>query len=516
MAACAAAVAAALAGAAPGDLDPAFGTNGGVHTDFAGGTDQAFAAALDGQGRLVVGGEGGTATTFPFEAEIARYDGAGNLDPTFGTGGKERLTLAPASSDFLALGMEADGKIVGVGQASDDGNTDYGFIIRLNADGTPDATFGVDGELAVPASYSLDGLLFQPDGKLVVTGFTPLGTFIVERYQAGTSVLDPSFGTAGVATTDFGGSGGYAEALALQADGKLVVGGAVPVSADADGFGVARFTASGQLDPSFGGTGYVSTAFANSSGDLASLAVQPDGRIVAAGEMGDFTSDVIPASNMALARYNADGSLDSSFGSGGTVNLNLGQESPGVNSNENIRAMALQPDGKIIGIGSHSDDGNSTPQMQVARFTTSGALDPNFGSGGLARGSIQGDEASFGGLLQPDGKIVAVGFSSGPAGPAVDFGVMRFVGGGLSPVAQLQALRSAIAAAPVNHGQQTRFVVSLDKIVALVQAGETDAASAALDQFIRDVRNQAGHTVPAAAAAAWIAQAQQIRASLQE
>jgi uncharacterized delta-60 repeat protein len=506
----AAALAVGVAAAAPGGLDPSFGTGGVVSTDFAGGIDQALGVALDAQGRLVVIGEGTTSSSFDFAAEAARYSAAGSLDTTFGTGGKLRLQVGLQSSSLLAVAVQPDGKIVAVGQASDDGSTDYGFVLRLNSDGTLDSSFASNGVAASTDAYSLDSIVLQPNGSIVAGGFTPGSEALVERFTS-TGALDPTFGSSGEVSLDFGSSlGEFGGAVALQPDGKIILGADVAVSDEVSDFGVARLTSTGNLDPSFGGSGYVMTAFANASADLASLAIQPDGKIVAGGELGDFTSTVTPSSNMGLARYNANGSLDTSLGSGGTVNLNLGQESPGVNSNENIRAIALQTDGKIIAIGSHSNDGTSSSSFQVARFTSAGALDPTFGTNGIARGSIDGDDRAFAGLLQPDGKIVAVGAAA--TGPTTsDFGVARFLND-VAPVTALRSLASEVSASSINRATKTRLTVELD--AAIVLAPHPRLAAVAVGVFIVDVRAQSGRAIPAATAFGWVAEAQQIRAQL--
>ena len=203
--------------------------------------------------------------------------------------------------------------------------------------------------------------------------------------------LDQGFGSGGKVMT-----GIVASNLALQPDSKIVVAG-LGVSGPSPGFGLARFNPDGTFDASFGSGGTVITEFSNGA---AALALQPDGKIVVAGG----TRVTFPAPvDFALARYNPDGALDATFGSGGKVVTDFG------GANEGAKALAVQPDGKIVMAGTSSDGALSSFKFAVARYNPDGSLDSTFGAGGKVTTSFGGFTRAFALALQPDGKIVVAG-----------------------------------------------------------------------------------------------------------
>ena len=219
--------------------------------------------------------------------------------------------------------------------------------------------------------------------------------------------LDTAFGTNGIVQTDFAANSDVARSVVEQPDGKLVVASITTnllnQVANSD-FGLARYNPDGSLDSTFGTGGKVSTDFAHGSLDeVFGVALQSDGKIVAAGRSN---------ANLALARYNDDGSLDASFGTGGLVTTDLG-------SSEVIRAIVIQPDGKIVVAGATGAD------MVLARYDTAGALDPGFGTGGIVKTDFNGGtDLARGLVLQDDGKIVAVGRTQ--LGTMVGFAIARY------------------------------------------------------------------------------------------
>jgi uncharacterized delta-60 repeat protein len=219
-------------------------------------------------------------------------------------------------------------------------------LARYNADGSLDTTFGTGGKVTTGfGAFSIDvafGVALQPNGKIVVAGYTAasdvVADFAVARYNADGS-LDTSFGTGGKVTTDFGGFD-LAPAVALQPDGKIVVAGWTEdiFFAGAD-FAVARYNPDGRLDAGFGTGGKVTTSF-GAFGCATGVALQPNGKIVVAGN----TTDAVGGEDFALARYNANGGLDAGFGTGGKVTTDFGGD-------DFANGVALQPDGKIVVAG---------------------------------------------------------------------------------------------------------------------------------------------------------------------
>jgi uncharacterized delta-60 repeat protein len=223
--------------------------------------------------------------------------------------------------------------------------------------------------------------------------------------------LDPTFGSGGKVTTDFGGNES-AWGLAVQSDGKAIVAGTRFDLGPSDDFVLARYTASGALDATFDGDGKVTTDFGGRSDGADDVAVQADGKIVAAGS--GFSVPVRPL-DFALARYNRDGTLDSTFGDGGKV---LTTFEP--NSIDNANAVVIQSDGKIVAAGSTRS--GPTSEFAIARYLPNGALDGTFDRDGLAVTPISSGIA-FDLAVQPDGKLIAAGWSN-PGG--FDIAMVRY------------------------------------------------------------------------------------------
>jgi uncharacterized delta-60 repeat protein len=246
------------------------------------------------------------------------------------------------------------------------------------------------------AGFGARAVAIQRDGKIVAAGDDGR-RFMLVRYKPGGS-LDPRFGSKGRVRTSFGQFTGFAWSLALQRDGKIIVAGD---SGNMEGscFALARYNSNGSLDGSFGSGGKVRTGFGSASPTAYAVALQPDGRIVAAGSFSSYGNGQLD-SGIALARYTADGTPDPSFGSGGLVTTPTGGFG---------RALALQPDGRIIVAGSRKE--GSQALFALVRYRRNGSLDPSFGAGGIvttAFGSLDGASAV---LLQRNGKIVVVGNS---------------------------------------------------------------------------------------------------------
>jgi uncharacterized delta-60 repeat protein len=393
-------VAVALPGAAvaaPGDLDPTFGSGGKVTTDF-GGSDGASAVTIQSDGRIVATGSSGGA-----DFALARYNADGSLDASFGGGG--RVTTDFGSSDAAsALAIQSDGKIVVAGRG---GGGDFA-LARYNADGSLDASFGSGGRVTTNFGGfdSALGVALQADGRIVAAGGGGPGSdFALARYDAGGS-LDTSFGSGGTVTTNVTAFEA-ATAVAVQADGKIVTTGST-FSSGFQQFALVRYNADGSLDSGFGAGGIVTTDFGLGSGFGGALVVQSDGRIVAAGRAG---------TDLLVARYNADGSPDASFGSGGKVTTDFGGT-----LFDAAFGVAVQSNGKILAAG--TPFGGPSPDFALARYNADGSLDATFGSAGKVTTDFGGFDVAFGVQLQADGKIVA----AGQGGPGADFALARYEG----------------------------------------------------------------------------------------
>ncbi len=224
-----------------GSLDPTFSTDGKVTTDFAGGFDEAFAVALQPDGKIVAAG-GAVVGSSPFDFALTRYNPDGSLDPTFGTDGKATTDFG-GTDEALAMALQPDGKIVAAGQAFTGSSPDFAVdfaVARYNPDGSLDSTFGTGGKVTTDfAGFdAARAVALQPNGKIVAAGGSSFD-FAVARYKKHGS-LDPSFGPGGKVTTDFASSTDVARAVALQPDGKIVAAGDAATGTSFD-FALARY-----------------------------------------------------------------------------------------------------------------------------------------------------------------------------------------------------------------------------------------------------------------------------------
>ena len=379
-------------GAASGDLDPTFGNGGKVTTIF-GGDDRAMCVVIQVDGKIVVAGSSSGSGNNDFV--LTRYNQDGTLDTMFGSGGKV-VTDFGGNDSAHALLVQPDGKLVTAGAGSS--GADFA-LARYNTSGTLDTSFGTGGKVTTNfgATDSANALVIQTDGKLVAAGASG-SDFALSRYNAD-GTLDTSFGTGGKITTDFGAADS-ANALVIQADGKLVAAGA-----SGSDFALARYNANGTLDTFFGTGGKVITNI-GADDSVNALVLQTDGELIAAGSSAFnpvcFTFPCPSYGYFALARYTPAGTLDPSFGNSGQVTTDIGGHAYGY-------AITIQADGKIL-VGGASQ-GSSNLDFTLARYLPSGPLDSTFGTAGKVVTSSSGNDYVRGIALQGDGKIVAAGFS---------------------------------------------------------------------------------------------------------
>jgi len=353
-------------------------------------------------------------------ATFSTHAAPGDLDTAgFGLGfGKVITAIGSGTDGASAVALQPDGKIVAAGSCYNGSNYEF-CLARYLASGALDPSFNTTGTVITAIGASDDfanALALQPDGKIVVVGSCSNGSnydFCLARYLAN-GALDTSFNTTGKVITAIGSGDDNVYAVALQPDGKIVAAGYCNNGSNYD-FCLARFLANGALDTSFNTTGKVITAI-GASGDYANaLALQPDGKIVAAGNCWNGANDVF-----CLTRYLASGALDTSFNTTGKVMTTIGA------SNDVANALALQPDGKIVVAGYCSNGSNS--DFCLARYLASGALDTSFSTTGKVITAIgSGNDQASAVALQPDGKIVVAGYCSN--GSNSDFCLARYQGG---------------------------------------------------------------------------------------
>ncbi len=500
-----------------GQPDPSFGTDGLVQTDYLGQFDQANALAILSDGSIMISGATYNGQEYGCDLLVARYqsngqpdllfandgllvldlggyweiatglriDDVGNItasgmsdgdffalrfskngtpDLAFGTEGVQRTCFPSITNQAIiggayAMTTQPDGKILLAGQAYN-----HHTLLRYNPDGTADSGFGANGVvrtefLSLPSVDRAWAIAQQADGNLVAAGYAGFLNsacdFCIVRVLPDGSP-DISFGTAGIALSDFGGSNDRARCVTMQPDGKIIAAGVagkymalaryLPDGRPDPGFGVngmiafqgalkniaaganalvvqpdgkivaagygdngvliARLLTDGRPDLSFGTDGITTVPFTGYPNvQLYALALLPNGKIIAAGENGDFL----------LLRLNADGELDTSFGKNGLVTTDLGSW------NDGAWAMVLQPDGKIVAGGHGASPGN----FILVRYLPDGTLDSAFGTNGIAETSLGYDDLLFALAIQADGKILAAGTVN-----EEDFALVRYLPSG--------------------------------------------------------------------------------------
>ncbi|XIE80567.1 calcium-binding protein [Streptomyces sp. SBR177] len=459
--------------AAPGDLDPGFGQGGRVTTPVTG-YAEGHDIARQGDGKLVVVGtsEAGFA--------LARYNPDGSLDPAFGGDGIVTSAFdSGAGQSANGVAVQPDGKIVVAGTTEipeEGGGCCFFSVARYNPDGSLDGGFGNGGLVRVDEfGGSADGsdVALLPDGRIVAAGKGGGGGFALVRLNPDGS-LDPSLGgdgavVAGFTATSPQDGSGIARRMALQPDGKPVLVGYVGNTAF--DIGIARYNTDGSLDTTFSGDGMVTADFGSTEFGNA-VAVQPDGKIVATGAGG---------AGVALLRYQADGTPDTGFGTAGRTSVGFPGDGGAAND------LALQTDGRIV-VAGIADDPNSAEanDFGVARFTTTGAPDTSFGGDGFVVTGFGDYDEARAVLVQPDGKVVAAGYGAGFA-----LALARYEGGGTppppppAPKADLTVTKTGTTT--VNIGDRATYTVTV--------TNSTASTAAATGVTLTDTLSGAGATL---------------------
>lgn len=408
--------------AASGDLDPTFSGDGRVTTNFSGRSDVVTDIALQSNGRIVVAGTSTVLSTGNKDFALARYDSNGSMDTTFSRDGK-LITNFGGKDEAWAVAVQSDGKIIAAGFTCDSTGNDCNVALaRYRAGGGLDTTFSGDGKQVTDfggGSNGSAGIVIQPDGKIVLAGWMWNGTsndFAIYRYNPN-GTLDTTFSGDGKVNIGFGvGRQDFAQALAYQySDGKIVV---VGYSGNANyqkyNFALARLNPNGTLDTAFSGDGRQTTDFGGDDSAYG-FAGLPDGRMLVVGQKVTANSGYF-----AVARYRANGSLDPTFNGTGKKAFTI---NPGNNSF--ARDVVLH-NGKIVVLG-RIEFGGGASDFAMARLNPNGSLDTSFsGDGKLAFGFCSGSvEESFALALQPsDGKYVLAGSTNCGIG-GKDFAVAR-------------------------------------------------------------------------------------------
>jgi uncharacterized delta-60 repeat protein len=403
------------ASASPGDLDASFDGDGIVMTPI-GTVDQAFAMVVDGDGRIVLAGFAFTTPTKK-DFALARYNADGTLDTTFSADGRVMLNFGAGTDDeAFDVAIDSSGRIVAAGSSTNGSQTDFA-IARLLADGSLDSSFDTDGLVTTDFAGAADvanGVAITAGDGIVAAGsaFTGVGTdFALARYNSA-GMLESALDADGKVTTDFVGANDVAAAIEIDAEGRYVVGGSAYDGTNKDEFALARYEASGALDPSFDADGRVITTGNDLGRDLA---IDGSGRIMLAGSA--FTGTTL---DFSIMRFNADGSRDATFGKRGRVVTPIGTGS------DTAEAVAIDADGTIVAAGSakFGDDRD----FALARYAPTGAPLGVFGSAGTVATNLGPSDSGRDVAFDADGNIVLAGYATVAAN--ADFSVLRYLGAG--------------------------------------------------------------------------------------
>jgi uncharacterized delta-60 repeat protein len=424
------------AAAAPGDLDRSFRNDGTLVTNITPWNEDVGDMAIQANGRIVVVGRASTREGYGRFA-VVRYRPDGALDRSFGGDGIVTTDLTAREDAATGVAIQPDGKIVVAGSAAGARGRARFAVVRYERNGALDGSFGDDGSVTVRVAAGGDDdasdVAIGPDGRIVVVGTSSsLHAIAVARLDA-TGELDPTFGGDGKLTWAPGEGFASGSAVALQPDGRIVVAGQSWTESAFDGIVVLRYEPEGTLDEGFGvdgvGTAEFTTGTDGGGDGAGGVALQPDGKIVVAGDAGGLAEYT---SRFGLARFGDDGVLDATFGGDGTVRTNF------TRWDDNAKDLAIQPDGKIVAVGVAGFGWGGLSTFALARYEADGSLDDTFGEGGKLRtpfgGPGPGDLIEILGAhaaaveLQPDGRIVVAGEADRAGADRIDgrFAVARY------------------------------------------------------------------------------------------
>ncbi|MFB8828765.1 delta-60 repeat domain-containing protein [Azotobacter sp. CWF10] len=456
---------------------PSFGlrsASGKLVVDVDGLNDYGYALALQPDGRILLTGRSYSIASKSYDFGVIRLNADGTLDTGFDGDGKAAFDIDRSFDEARSLSVLPDGGILVAGYSvTSSNNTDFS-LIRLNADGTLDTGFGDAGQVVVDIGGGGDqdsayDLAVQPDGKILLAGESHSNFTVIRLNADGT--LDSGFGVDGK-VTDLGGS--QSESLFLQPDGRiLLVGPTYNASSGNYDFGVLRLNADGTLDTSFGTDGKVT--FDGGGHEYGNdLIVQPDGKILAAGiSFVDTSATSTPSNNFRVIRLNADGTLDTGFSEDGEVIVDVARH------HDFGFSMALQPDGRILvaGMSRVSGDPNSNYNFSVVRLNADGTLDTSFSDDGKAIFDVGGSYDEGRSLtVQSDGKILLAGSSYNPGSGNYDFSVIRLNADGTLDTSSGSPTGSPSSLGGTVHYTEGAAPVLLDASVTIF-----DAELAALD-----------------------------------
>ncbi len=408
-----------------GTLDPTFSGDGIVTYNF-GGIDVAQAMAVDDDGNIFVAGYGVPGASPYKDFAVAKFTSAGDLDPVFGGDGVVTTDFGAGYDDFAyAIAIQPDGKILVAGSTYD-GEGNKMCIVRYRGDGSLDGVFGDAGKLIIDFGGPDDAvraISVLEDDNIIAGGYRMeevTATMYKRNFAAvkcnGIGILDNGFDFDGKVATPFSSDRhATAFAMGIQTDGKIVLAGYSYVGITANyQIALTRYNGDGSLDLTFDSDGMVLVSTGFALGEAFALQIQSDNKIVVAGEQYiGFDTDFM------MMRFNEDGTLDNTFGTAGLYHSTYGGTEP-----EALNALTILWDGRLVAAGYRGN--GSGMQTVLIRCNANGTPDPTFGTDGMVSSDLS-DEADGATaiLIQSDGKMLVCGYFD--RGPDNDFFVARYL-----------------------------------------------------------------------------------------
>ena len=382
--------------AQPGSFDLSFNSTGKVMPNFSGYNDMANTTEIQSDGKILVGGRRHDGSNNDFA--LIRLNSDGSIDNTFDTDGIVITSIGVSSDEIYDISIQADGKILAVGYTENLSGKDIA-LARYNTDGTLDNTFDGDGIVttAIGTNYDVGfSMLLQPDGKIIVGGIAGNGTydFGLVRYNTNGS-LDNTFDFDGKVSFGIGTRNDYIQKILLQPDNKIVAAGYMFNGRDHD-IAVARFNNDGSIDSSFDTDGKIVTPIGADHDYCVSAVLQSDGKIIVVGNTQNSV-----AQKFGLVRYNTNGSLDNTFDGDGILTSSISSQSDFATS------IKIQADGKLVVAGYTYFNGD----FAMARYNSDGTFDNTFDYDGVMNIDFGSGGDGINDLaIQSDGKYVVCGY----------------------------------------------------------------------------------------------------------
>ena len=428
-----------LFGQTTGSLDISFANNG-ISTVDRSTFESNVAFAVQPDGKVVTVGFSEDLGTS--KLTVFRYLPAGNLDETFANQGVFEGTFNAVTNHAQAVALQPDGKILVAGyvtsiQPIKQNNEDL-LVLRFNANGTLDNTFGLNGvqKLNLEFNERPVGIQLTSDNKILIAGTefkSTTANFFVYRLNSNGNV-DNTFGTDGVKRVFItNGAWNYCHAMTLQPDGKILLAGEVK-SFTGFSFALIRLEANGDYDTSFSGDGKTTNNIGSTDDGATAMALQADGKIL----LGGYSVTTNSKTALVLTRFNPDGSLDGTFGASGDILMQLGTDYC------SIADLCLTPSGKIMVAGT-AKRYPSYFDFFLARFKSDGSLDTDFGDQGVAYTDYEGHyDGITDAQILPDGKLLVAGMGVKPSNSISEFLLARYWIGESSGI---QEITQGVAAA---------------------------------------------------------------------